>query len=151
MSFEVGSIIDGKVSKVMPFGAFVSLPDRKSGLVHISEIARDYVENINDHLKEGDEVKVKVVKIDDDGKISLSIKQALEPKKRADKKSAEQAPKTRVRPADIDWGSSNNSSDLSFDDMLNRFKQDADEKMQALKRSNDSKRSGGYRRGGGSY
>lgn len=150
MSFEVGSILDGKVSKVMPFGAFVSLPDRKSGLVHISEVARDYVENINDHLKEGDEVKVKVVKIDDDGKISLSIKQALEPKKRADKKSAEQAPKVRVRPADIDWGS-NNSSDLSFDDMLNRFKQDSDEKMQALKRSNDSKRSGGYRRGGGSY
>ena len=151
MSLEVGSIVEGKVSKIMPFGAFITLADKQSGLVHISEVARDYVENIGDHLKEGDEVKVKVVKIDDSGKISLSIKQALEPKKRAEKKSADQTPKAPIRPADIDWSSSNNSSDLSFDDMLNRFKQDSDEKMQALKRSNDSKRSGGYRRGGGSY
>lgn len=150
MSFEIGSILEGKVSKVMPFGAFVALPGKKSGLVHISEVARDYVENINDHVKEGDEVKVKVMKIDDDGKISLSIKQALEPKKRTAGKQSESGPKAPVRPADIDWGA-NNNSEMSFDDMLSRFKQDSDEKMQALKRSNDSKRSGGYRRGGGSY
>lgn len=148
MSLEVGSKVEGKVSKIMPFGAFVALPGKKSGLVHISEVARDYVENINDHLKEGDEVTVKILKIDDDGKISLSIKQALEPKKRADRRKDEKSARTSVRPADIDWGSANSSSDLSFDDMLNRFKQDSDEKMQALKRSNDSKRSGGYRRGG---
>ena len=149
MSLEVGSIVEGKVSKIMPFGAFISLDGKKSGLVHISEVARDYVENIADRLKEGDDVKVKVVKIDDDGKISLSIKQALEPKKRADKK-APAGPKAPIRPADIDWGATN-TADMSFEDKLNRFKQDADEKMQALKRSNDSKRSGGYRRGGGSY
>ncbi|MBQ7793456.1 MAG: S1 RNA-binding domain-containing protein [Clostridia bacterium] len=150
MSLEIGSIVEGKVSKIMPFGAFVSLPGKKSGLVHISEVARDYVENIADHLKEGDEVKVKVVKIDDDGKISLSIKQALEPKKRTEKKQEERAPKGPIRPADIDW-STPSSADMSFEDKLSRFKQDADEKMQALKRSNDSKRSGGYRRGGGPY
>lgn len=149
MSLEVGSIVEGKVSKIMPFGAFVSLEGKKSGLVHISEVARDYVENIADHLKEGDEVKVKVVKIDEDGKISLSIKQALEPKKREEKK-APSGPKAPIRPADIDWGAVN-TADMSFEDKLSRFKQDADEKMQALKRSNDSKRSGGYRRGGGSY
>ena len=90
------------------------------------------------------------MKIDDDGKISLSIKQALEPKKRVAGKQSEPGPKAPVRPADIDW-SANNNSEMSFDDMLSRFKQDSDEKMQALKRSNDSKRSGGYRRGGGSY
>lgn len=150
MSLEVGSIVEGKVSKIMPFGAFISLPGKKSGLVHISEVARDYVENIADHLKEGDDVKVKVIKIDENGKISLSIKQTLEPKKRAEKKTAERAPKGPVRPADIDWSAGNNA-DLSFEDKLSRFKQDADEKMQALKRSNDSKRSGGYRRGGGSF
>ncbi len=146
MSLEIGSIVEGKVSKVMPFGAFITLPDRKSGLVHISEVARDYVENIADHLKEGDEVKVKVVKIDESGKLSLSIKQALEPKKHADRKK-EAAPKGPVRPADIDW-SAHSASEMSFEDKLSRFKQDADEKMLALKRSNDSKRSGGYRRGG---
>ena len=150
MSLEVGSIVEGKVSKIMPFGAFVSLPGKKSGLVHISEVARDYVENIADHLKEGDEVKVKVIKIDETGKISLSIKQALEPKKRADKKPAERAPRGPVRPADIDWGA-DSRSDMSFEDKLSRFKLDADEKLLDLRRSNDSKRSGGYRRGGGSY
>mgnify|MGYP000026105714 CR=1 FL=1 len=150
MSLEVGSIVEGKVTKIMPFGAFVSLPEKKSGLVHISEVARDYVENIADHLKEGDTVKVKVIRIDDAGKLSLSIKQALEPKKRGEKKSGERRSTGPVRPADIDWGAER-GADMSFEDKLSRFKQDADEKMQALRRSNDSKRSGGYRRGGGSY
>lgn len=150
MSLEVGSVVEGKVSKIMPFGAFVSLPGKKSGLVHISEVARDYVENISDHLKEGDEVKVKVIKIDDSGKISLSIKQTLEPRKRTEKKNQPSTEHGPVRPADIDWGNQGRS-DLSFEDKLSRFKQDADEKMQALRRSNDSKRSGGYRRGGSSY
>lgn len=149
MSLEVGSIVEGKVSKIMPFGAFISLPGRKSGLVHISEVARDYVENINEHLKEGDDVKVKVIKIDDAGKISLSIKQAAEPRKREKKQTASEN-RGPIRPADIDWSASSRA-DLSFEDKLSRFKQDADEKMQALKRSNESKRSGGYRRGGGSY
>lgn len=149
MSLEVGSIVEGKVSKIMPFGAFITLPGKKSGLVHISEVARDYVENISDHLKEGDDVKVKIIKIDEAGKISLSIKQTIEVKKPAEKKSAP-AQRGYVRPAEIDWGQGNNQ-DLSFEDKLNKFKQDSDEKMQALKRSNDSKRSGGYRRGGGSF
>ena len=148
MAIEVGSIIEGKVAKVMPFGAFVSLPGKKSGLVHISEVARDYVENIAEHLKEGDDVKVKVIKIDDTGKISLSIKQALEPKKHEPKPTA---PKGPIRPADIDWSAQNKSDDLSFEDKLSKFKQVSDEKMQALKRSNESKRSGGYHRGGSSY
>lgn len=150
MSLEIGSVVEGKVSKIMPFGAFISLPGHKSGLVHISEVARDYVENISDHLAEGDDVKVKVIKIDDTGKISLSIKQALEPRKRAEKKSGGQQKRGPIRPADIDW-SAQTKTDMSFEDKLSRFKQDADEKMLALKRSNESKRSGGYRRGGGSY
>ena len=146
MSLEKGSIVDGKVTGVMPFGAFVSLPDNKSGLVHISEITKEYVKDINDHIKQGDEVKVKVIDIDKNGKINLSIRQAQEPKKK---------PKTEksagpVRPADIDWFQKNDE-DLSFEDKLSRFKKDADEKMLALKRSNESKRSGGYHRGGNSY
>ena len=69
MSLEVGSIVEGKVTKIMPFGAFVSLPEKKSGLVHISEVARDYVENIADHLKEGDTVKVMIIGMEN-GKIT---------------------------------------------------------------------------------
>ncbi len=145
MALKVGSITTGKVQSVMPFGAFVSLPDNKSGLVHISEITNEYVENINDYIKVGDSVKVKVLDIDKLGKISLSIKRA-----KAEKKAEVSKPERRVRPADIDWSGSA-EKDMSFEDKLSKFKKDADEKMLALKRSNDSKRSGGYRRGGSTY
>lgn len=146
MSVEVGTILEGKVVSIMPFGAFVSLPDGKSGLVHISEIAENYVSDVNEHLKQGQTVKVKVIKIDDKGKISLSVKKAAERTKKPDVKKQMRS----VRPIDIDW-SRNSDSNLSFEDKLSKFKSDSDEKMQSLRRSNDSKRSGGYRRGGNSY
>ena len=149
MAIEVGSVIEGKVSGIMAFGAFVSLPDNKVGLVHISEISSSYVTNINQHLKVGDSVRVKVIKIDENGKISLSIKKAMENRK-SEKREKPQKSNTIIRPADIDWGNRNDEN-MSFEDKLNKFKQDSDEKMLALKRSNESKRSGGYRRGGGSF
>lgn len=150
MSVEVGNVLEGKVVSIMPFGAFVSVDGGKAtGLVHISEVAADYVNDVNDHLKVGETVKVKVIKIDEKGKISLSIKKALPPRPR---KTAEKpAQSQRVRPAEFDFLSRNNNSELSFEDKLSKFRQDSAEKMQALKRSNESKRSGGYKRGGGSY
>lgn len=148
MAIELGSIIEGKVSRVMPFGVFVAFADNKIGLVHISEASTAYVENINDFFKVGDTVRAKVIKIDDNGKISLSVKAAE--KKREKKSFTKEKSNAPVRPADIDWGH-RNDSELSFEDKLNKFKQDSDERMLALKRSNDSKRSGGYRRGGGSH
>ncbi len=148
MAIEVGNVVEGKIVNVMPFGAFVALPEDKTGLVHISEVSNEYIENINAHIKQGDVVKVKVIKIDETGKISLSIKKAVEVKR--EKKREEKPKKTGpVRPADIDW--SRKDEDLSFEDKLSKFKQDSDERMLSLKRSNESKRSGGYRRGGGSY
>ena len=148
MQVEVGNIVEGKVSNIMPFGAFVSLPDNKTGLVHISEVASDYIKDLNEHLKQGDVVKVKVIRIDDNGKISLSIKKACENKPKEREQRREEKPKGPIRPIDIDWGR-HQSAEMSFEDKLSKFKQDSDEKMQALKRSNESKRSGGYRRGGG--
>ena len=73
---EVGAILEGKVTGITKFGAFVSLPGGKSGLVHISEIAYSYVSDVNDHLSEGQDVKVKVINIDENNRINLSIKQA---------------------------------------------------------------------------
>ena len=126
MSLELGSIVEGKVVKVMPFGAFVSFDGDKSGMVHISEITSAYINNINDYIKTGDHVKVKIIGIDPAGKISLSIKKALEFSR--DKKSP--VPKN-IRPADIDWFSKPDE-DLSFEDKLSRFKKDSDERMLAL-------------------
>jgi S1 RNA binding domain protein len=143
---SVGSIVEGTVVSVMPFGVFVDIGNKQSGLVHISEISSRYVKDINECIKKGDTVKAKVIKIDDAGKISLSIRQANE-EKRESRPRAEKKERGPIRPAEIDWGMSE-SSGLSFEDKLSRFKQDSDEKMQTLRRNNDSKRSGGYSRKG---
>ena len=130
MQLEVGSIIEGKVTGITKFGAFVLINGGQTGLVHISEIATDYVKDINDHIKVNDKVKAKVVSIVPGGKISLSIKQVLEQEK-VSKAS---------RPLDVEMFKSKNSDKLSFDDMMNKFKMDSDEKMQTLKRNFESKR-----------
>ncbi|MGI5949247.1 S1 RNA-binding domain-containing protein [Peptoniphilus sp.] len=78
MEMSQGDIVEGKVTKLTKFGAFVDLGEGKSGLVHISEVADTFVKDINEYLSEGDEVSVKVLKIDENGKIALSIKDAVE-------------------------------------------------------------------------
>lgn len=77
MAIEVGSVLEGTVTGITKFGAFVDLGNKQTGLVHISEVANEYVENISDFIKEADTVKVKVLSVDEKGKISLSIKQTL--------------------------------------------------------------------------
>lgn len=83
MELSVGSIVDGKVTGITKFGAFVALPEGKSGLVHISEIAYSYVNEVSDHLQEGQEVKVKIIGIDQANRINLSIKQVTPPPQRS--------------------------------------------------------------------
>ena len=79
MEISVGAILEGTIKSITKFGAFVTLPGGRSGLVHISEIAHSYVENVSDFLSEGQTVKVKVVNIDEAGRINLSIKKATPP------------------------------------------------------------------------
>lgn len=123
MTIEVGSIVEGVVTGIAHFGAFVQLPDGRTGLVHISEIADAYVRDIKDYLKENDRVKVKVLSVDPKGKIGLSIKQA--------------EPIKKVR---------SQGRDRSFEEKLARFMKESDERLQDLKKAMDSKRGG---RGGG--
>ena len=90
MQLEIGKIYDGKVTGITKFGAFVELEPGTTGMVHISEVANTFVNEIKDHLQEGQTVKVKVLTIGDDKKISLSIKQTVEaPPKREFKKDLE--------------------------------------------------------------
>lgn len=80
--YKIDSVLTGKVTGIQPYGAFVALDDDTQGLVHISEIKHEFIKNINDHLKVGDEVKVKVISVDEEkGKISLSMKALEEPSK----------------------------------------------------------------------
>lgn len=135
MQVEVGSIVEGKISGITNFGAFVQLPDGKTGLVHISEVAGEYVKDIKQHLSENQVVKVKIMSMDGN-KISLSIKKAIEKK-----------PASRTaRPGDFEWNKGVNES-LSFEDRLAKFMKDSDEKMHDLKKNFENKRgSGGYRK-----
>ena len=79
MAIEVGNVFEGRVTGVKPFGAFVALPEGRVGMVHISEVSNEYVQDINTVLHDGDAVKVQVINIAPDGKIALSIKRLLPP------------------------------------------------------------------------
>lgn len=132
MDLVVGAVVDGKVTGIMKFGAFVSLPGGKSGLVHISEIAYSYVNEISDFLSEGQEVKVKIIGIDENNRINLSIKKAQEPP----------APPPRYnKPAQS--GSSGkpaqNAAPPSFEDKLKQFMADSDSKISGIKQYSDRK------------
>ena len=140
MQIEVGSIMEGKVTGVSNFGAFVSLPDGKNGMVHISEISSKYVKEINDFIKVGDQVKVMVISIDDRGKIALSIKRVLEEEaKSAPKKSTAPSEYTPM-PAAYNKKKPVSTGD-AFEDMMNKFKTESDEKISDLKKVTDAKRS----------
>ena len=146
---EVGQIVEGKVTGLTTFGAFVALPEGKSGMVHISEVSNVFVKEIKEHLTEGQDVKVKIIAISDEGKISLSIKKAMEgerpaaPQKRRPQQARRSTPnvwqgQTKKAP----------SENLSFEDMMARFKQTSDEKMADLKHAGESRHGGGYSRRG---
>jgi S1 RNA binding domain protein len=92
MELTVGAILEGKVKTITNFGAFVALPDNKTGMVHISEVANTYVSDIRQHLSEGQDVKVMVIGVDG-GKINLSIKR-LEAKPQRDSAPRANAPRS---------------------------------------------------------
>ncbi len=141
MQVEVGAVFEGKVTGITKFGAFVEMPDGKNGMVHISEVASTYVKEISDHVSVGQMVKVKVLSISEDGKVSLSMKRAQPPARREPRPRAVQA----HRPGGFEWQTSTNSG--SFEDMMSKFKQTSDEKISDLKRSMDGKHGGFSRRG----
>ena len=151
MEPEVGSILEGKVTAIMKFGAFVALGNGKSGLVHISEIANTFVNDVHDFLQEGQTVKVKVLSTEN-GKINLSIKKALPPEPRP--AAANRAPRPAQQPRPAGGGprfarapqqTLAPSADLSFEDKLKQFMTASEGKMADLNRNIDGKR-GGRRR-----
>ncbi len=129
MSIQVGSVIEGVVTGITNFGAFVELPGGKVGLIHISEVADVYVRDVKDFLKEKDKVKVKVLSVDERGKIGLSIKQLQEPGTRRPPANEGRRPGRFMPPA-------------SFEDKLSKFLKDSDERLTDLKRNTESKRGG---------
>ncbi|TLS34983.1 S1 domain-containing RNA-binding protein [Pseudalkalibacillus caeni] len=161
MSIEVGSKLQGKVTGITNFGAFVELPDGKTGLVHISEVADNYVKDINDFLTVGQEVEVKVIQVENDGKIGLSIKKAKDrpaparPTSRPTQGGFKGGPKSGPKGAPRGGGfkgkprgGGGRVSAESFEDKLNRFLKDSEDRLSSIKKQTESKRGGrGARRG----
>lgn len=162
MQLEVGSVLEGKVTGIAKFGAFVELADGVTGMVHISEVSSSFVNDIHDHLTEGQTVKVKVLSVEESGKIALSIKKAEAPvpgdkrparpaaagakretaqRKRAPRPAAEPV----TSPGDATWEPRPAASG-SFEEMMSRFKQDSDEKLSGIKKAGDDRRTGYHRK-----
>lgn len=118
MLFEVGNIVNGKVTGITKFGVFVELEGGKTGMVHISEVASTYVREIRDYVQMGQDVRVKVLSVGDDGKIGLSMK-----------KAAEQEPQGKAA-----------EPQQSFDEILSNFMKSSNEKMSSLKKHTGERR-----------
>lgn len=136
MELRVGAILEGKVTSLTKFGAFVTLPNGKTGMVHISEIANTYVNDISEHLSAGQVTQVKVIGIDDaNGRINLSIKKALleqEAPQIQRQSSARPAPASNRAPA---------PKEATFEDRLKQFMTESDSKISRIKQYSDRRSS----------
>ena len=136
MAIEIGAVVEGEVTCITNFGAFLQLPEGKVGLIHISEVSNVYVKDIHDFLKEHQKVKAKVLSIDARGKIALSLKQ-LEEKS--------ETPAKPVRPKEapvVEKRAPRQTGPLSFEDKLSKFMKDSDDRLLDLRRNTESKRGG---------
>lgn len=136
MSIEVGKNIQGKVTGLANFGAFVEIEDGKTGLVHISEVSDRYIENINDELEVGQEVTVKVVSVDNN-KIGLSIRQAQrtqEKRTESDVKPMPQKPAFKPKKSEL--------RESNLDALMNSFLKESEDRLSDLRRSTEGKRGG---------
>jgi len=138
MSIEVGSVLQGKVTGITNFGAFIQLPNGGSGLVHISEVSTEFIKDISDVLTVGDEVNVKVVSVSNDGKIALSIKQTREAVDHKDNFAfSQKRPHSNVNKR-------NNSAkpNKGFDNLMSSFLKKSEERLSSIRRNTEGKRGG---------
>ncbi len=134
MALEIGSVVEGKITSIAKFGAFVLLPEGKSGLVHISEIANAFVSDVNEFVQVGQSVKVRVLNISDDGKINLSIKRAEEQSAaaparspRAPRRPESERPRENAAPRMGEVAP--RSENQEFEDKLKKFMQESDSRI----------------------
>lgn len=145
MSLEVGNKVEGKITGLAKFGAFIDLGNNKTGLVHISEVSDKFVEDINDELKVGQVVTVKVLSIDNDGKIALSMRdkeQEAKEKKEQPKREFQKRETSNRRPSSTFNKRQNNNNSQDFDSLMNDFLKDSETRLSSLRKNTESKRGG---------
>lgn len=151
MELTVGAVLEGKVKTITSFGAFISLPEGKTGMVHISEVANAYVSDIRQYLTEGQDVKVMVIAVDPAGKVNLSIKR-LEPRPAAQSRGGQEhrsgnTPRFSQPSQGRDRGGrpkgqssaqpAPKSADQSFEEKLKQFMSESDRKISSLRQYTD--------------
>lgn len=163
MQLEVGAILEGKVTRVKDFGAFVKLPDGTNGMVHISEVSNEYIQELSEVLSEGQTVNVKVMSVSPEGKVALSIKRTQERpeggapqrnNRNNDAPRQNRGPKPQQRSSrQSDPGKvwqprvqAAQTGEVSFEDMMSKFKTQSEEKISDLKKVTEAHRGGGYSR-----
>ena len=134
MALEVGSIVEGRITGITKFGAFVGLPEGKSGLVHISEIANSFVSDVHEHVQMGQTVKVRVMSISEEGKINLSLKRAQEETpapapRETPRRPAPPRPAAAAKPAAERTAADGPSGNAEFEDRLKKFMQESDSRI----------------------
>ena len=147
MGLAVGEILEGKITGITKFGAFVALPEGKSGMVHISEVANSYVNDIKDFVKIEDAVRVKVINIDDQGRINLSIKRAQEQPRTEQQAQpkAEFRPRPERRPQQRSFAPQQRENkqrdpgSMTFEDKLKMFMADSESRMADIRHNTDRK------------
>ena len=148
MQVEIGKIYEGTVKNITKYGAFVEIPnpdgDKIMGMVHISEVSRSYVNEIRDFVTEGQQVRVKAIGTNPQGKISLSMKQAEEGaeqhgQRRGGSHGQQSRPPRRSKPNVWEPKKRQEPSEMTFEDMLSRFKQNSEERMCDIKRNTERK------------
>ncbi len=147
MDVEVGTVVEGKVSGITNFGVFVDVGEI-TGMVHISEVARNYVKDLKEYVQVGQTVKVKIISVSPEGKVGLSMKQAEEPEQKEERRyqRREREPAKVSRGADSFEFRPKQKESLSFEDMLSKFKQSSDEKLSGMKKSDGNRRTAQNRR-----
>ena len=143
MELTVGAVLEGKVKSITNFGAFIALPENKTGMVHISEVANAYVSDIRQHLTEGQDVKVMVIGTDN-GKINLSIKR-LEPKPQRENGPREfrgNAPRREGAPSRAPRNAPQQpaapkTADQLFEEKLKAFMSESDSKISSIRQYSD--------------
>ncbi len=147
MQIQTDTVLEGRITGLKPFGAFVDLGEGVTGLVHISEVSTGYVQNINDLLQIGQTVKVKVLSISPEGKVALSIRQASPQQPADNQKNNYGFAKRQTARVWQPPRQSDTQAPADFEDMLSRFKQRSEEKLSDLNRNTENRRGGGKRRG----
>ena len=138
MEFTPGTIYDGTVKSIASFGAFIDLPEGRTGLVHISEVAPTYVTDIRQHLTEGQNVRVKLLHTDERGRMSLSIKQAGAARPAAQPRAEEPLPRRTPRPQSFQPVK---TEPESFEDKLKQFLADSNSKISGVRQYEHQTRS----------